>query len=459
VKSTVMYPAPVGRVGKSRSVSLAGGLLLAETVRVSGLGRGLSQALAGWRKPLAVHDPAKILCDVALALAAGGDCLADMGLLRAEPGVYGPVASDPTVSRLFTLLGKAPARVERAVHTALGEARRRVWAAAGTSGPHVGASVRDPLVVDLDATLITAHSDKQDAAPTFKKGFGFHPLLAFADHGPAGTGEPLAMMLRPGNAGSNTVADHIAVTRAALNGLPVPASRKVLVRADGAGGTKDYLKWLSGQRVQYSVGYTLPMDMPLLYHQVPERAWTPALDADGELREGADVAEFTGLLDLSGWPENMRVIVRRERPHPGAQLRFDDVDGYRLTAFATNARVGQHQQLELLHRRRARCEDRIRNAKDTGLNKLPLFTTGQNRIWLLVVQIACALIAWAQMLAFQPADTARRWEPKRLRLRLITCPAELVHTARQAIIRYNQRHPWAATLAAALARLRALPPA
>jgi hypothetical protein len=315
------------------------------------------------------------------------------------------------------------------------------------------------LVVDLDATLITAHSEKQDAAPTFKHGFGFHPLLAFADHGPDGSGEPVAMMLRAGNAGSNTAADHIAVTKAALAALPVPASKKVLVRTDGAGGTRAYTNWLAGHRVQYSVGFTLPMDTPDLYHKIPEQSWTPALDADDQLRDGADDAELTGLLDLEGWPKDMRVIVRRERPHPGAQMRFDDVDGYRLTAFATNAKTGQHQRLELLHRRRARCEDRIRNAKDCGLNKLPLHGFGQNRIWLLITQIACSLLAWAQMLAFDSVNPARRWEPKRLRLRLITCPAELVRAARRTIVRYNQRHPWAATLAAALARLRALPAA
>ena len=456
MKVTRMYPRLAARAGKSRAVSVGGGLLLTEAVRISGLGAGLSAGLGRWRKPLAQHDPAKILMDVAIAIAAGGECLADAGVVRAEPGMYGRVASDPTISRLFALLGAQPGRVEGIVHTALDQARARVWGLAGSHAPHEGISRQAPLVVDFDATLVTAHSDKDQAAPTFKHGFGFHPLCAFADHGPDGAGEPVAMMLRAGNAGSNTVAYHISVTRSALNALPVPASKKVLVRTDGAGGTKDYTAWLAKKGVQYSVGFTLPFNTPELFHQIPEQAWTPALDADAGIREHADVAEFTGLLDLKDWPAGMRVIVRREHPHPGAQLRFDDVDGWRLTAFATNARVGQHQQLELLHRRRARCEDRIRCAKDTGLARFPLHGFGQNRIWLLAVQIACCLTAWAQMLAF-PDTSPRRWEPKRLRLRLIGCPAELIHTARQTIIRYNQRYPWAALLAAALARLKLLP--
>lgn len=231
------------------------------------------------------------------------------------------------------------------------------------------ASADAPLVIDLDATLVTAHSEKEHARPTWKKGFGFHPLCAFVDHGPAGSGEMLAIRLRPGNAVSNTAADHISVTKAALAQLPAGPSRPgkgVLIRADSAGGTHEFLGWLAGRRLSYSVGFTLPHETPQLYRLIPEDFWESALDPDGQPRDGADVAEFTGILDLGSWPKDMRVIVRRERPQPGAQLRFGDVDGYRLTAFATNSRRGQLQHLELRHRRRARCEDRIQHAKDTG---------------------------------------------------------------------------------------------
>ena len=179
----------------------------------------------------------------------------------------------------------------------------------------------------------------------------------------------------------------------------------------------------------------------LLRVRVPERAWTPAYDADGQPRDGAAVAELTGLLNLAGWPPGMRVIVRRERPHPGAQLRITDVDGNRITAFATNTRRGQHADLELRHRRRARCEDRIRIAKDTGLANLPLHDLDQNRIWCALVSLACELTAWMQMLAY-PEHAARRWEPKRLRLRLLSAPGSLARHARRQRLHLPTRHPW-----------------
>ncbi|PHP52821.1 hypothetical protein BW737_006830 [Actinomyces ruminis] len=200
--------------------------------------------------------------------------------------------------------------------------------------------------------------------------------------------------VRPGNAGSNTAADHEAVIAAvlALVGLGPSPGRKVLVRIDAAGGTKATLAALERRRVSYSVGFTLPSDMSRIYRLIPAQAWTPAYNADGDPREAADVAELTDLLDLDGWAKAMRVIVRRERPHPGAQLRFDDVDGYRLTAFATNTRTGQLADLEARHRQRARCEDRIRCAKDTGLDHMPLQAFTANRIWCQVAALACDVL-------------------------------------------------------------------
>lgn len=265
--------------------------------------------------------------------------------------------------------------------------------------------------------------------------------------------------LRTGRAGSNTAADHIKVTTAALRQLPGRNPRpgwKVLIRADGAGGTKDFTSWLTGRRLSYSVGFMLPFDTPELYHLIPQWVWVPALDSHDEVREGADLAEFTGLLDLQGWPAGMRVIVRRERPHPGAQLRFDDVDGYRLTAFATNTRSGNLQELELRHRKRARCEDRIRIAKDTGLNNLPLHGFDANRIWCQIVALASELQAWAGMLALA-GHQARRWEPKRLRYRLYSIPATIARRARRVILHLSDRSPWAPLILAAINRLRQLP--
>ena len=436
-------------------VSQAGMLLLAEAARATGLGQGLSAALARWRAPRAVHDPGKILTDLAMALALGGDCLADVAVLRASPQLAGPVASDPVISRLIAALAAEGPRALRAIRKARAAARERAWALAGDAAPGRDGSL---IPVDIDATIVLAHSEKEKAAPTWKKTFGFHPLAAFADHGAGAGGEPLAIVLRPGNAGSNTAAEHIEVTRLALAQLPRPSRRRVLVRTDSGGGTHDFLTWLGSpsRRLHYSVGMTLTEDMQDAIGALPERVWEPAYDAGAQVRPGAWVAELTGLLDLAGWPAGMRVIVRRERPHPGAQLRFTDINGHRFTAFATDAKTGQLAGLELRHRMRARCEDRIRNAKDTGLRNLPLHGFGQNQIWCELVAMACELLAWMQMLALP--GPARAWEPKRLRLRLFSAAGRLVRGGRRLRLRIAVTWPWASQLSAAITRLQALAP-
>ena len=411
-KRSRFYPRVQVDTAEVPAVGQAGGVLLTETIAAAGLDVALSLGLAPWRKPLAIHDPGKVVLDLALSLALGGDCLADIALLRAEPGVYSRVASDPTVSRT------------------------------------------------IDATLVTSHSEKESAAPTFKRGFGHHPLCSFVDHGPDGSGEPLAVLLRAGNAGSNTAADHITIARAALAQLPghrpgTRPGRKVLIRTDGAGASHAFLDWLHGQRLSYSIGFGLPDNTTDLLAELPAEAWTPAYDAHDQIRGGAWVAELTGLLDLTGWPPGMRVIARNERPHPGAQLRITDADGLRVTAFATNTTRGPLADLELRHRRRARAEDRIRCAKDTGLTNLPLHDFAQNQIWCAIVALACELTAWMQMLALTDS-AARRWEPKRLRTRLFTVPATLARSGRRRLLHLAQHHPWAPTVAGAIGRLRGL---
>ena len=256
----------------------------------------------------------------------------------------------------------------------------------------------------------------------------------------------------------NTAADHIAATRLALAQLPKATRRRVLIRADSGGGTHDFLNWLAkpGRRLAYSVGFTMTDDVQDAVLKIPARTWTPAYDGDGQVRDGAWVAELTGLLDLSSWPKGMRVIVRKERPHPGAQLRFTDIGGHRFTCFATSARSGQLADLELRHRRRARCEDRIRNAKDTGLRNLPLHGYDQNQIWCQIVALACELLAWTQMLALP--GPARRWEPKRLRLRIFSCAGRIVRGSRRLRLRLAARWPWTPDITAAIGRLHALAP-
>jgi len=409
-ESTLCYPSLSVDTTGTGVVSQAGAVMLLRTAEKTGVGGALSVALAPWRKPLARHDPGKILLDLAVSVAVGGDCLADIALLREESGVFGAVASDPTVSRLIATLAEDAPKSLAAINSARAACRATAWSRAGAHAPDHRMDPGHPVIIDLDASLVGAHSEKEHAAPTYKRGFGFHPLLAFCDHGPGGTGEPLSFLLRPGNAGSNTATDHITVIRDALAQLPCAAQggqlgRTVLIRTDGAGGTHKLLEFLTTQHLSYSVGFGLTETITAVLPLIPASVWTPAYDAEQTPREGAWIAELTDLVDLTSWPGGMRLILRKERPHPGAQLRFTDADGLRLTAFVTNTRGGQLADLELRHRRRARCEDRIRVAKDTGMSNLPLHGFAQNQIWLAIVALAMELTAW---LADARPDRPRR---------------------------------------------------
>ena len=282
-------------------------------------------------------------------------------------------------------------------------------------------------------------------------------MTAWADHGQDGNGEPLAIDAAPRERGlehrRRSRRGHTAGAGAAARQL----RGRVLVRADSGGGTHEFLRWLTARSVplHYSIGMTITEDFQAAIGKVPASAWTPAYDGDGKVRDGAWVADITGLLDLSSWPARMRVIVRKERPHPGAQLRFTDIDGHRFTCFATDARRGQLADLELRHRRRARCEDRIRCAKDTGLRNLPLKGFAQNQLWCEIVALACELIAWTQLLAL--TGTARRWEPKRLRLRIFSVAGRLARGGRRLRLRLAAHWPWATETTTAAARLQAIP--
>jgi hypothetical protein len=457
--------------GGESLVSHAGGALLVEAARRSGLVKQLSARLGPWRRPLARHDPGKIVLDLAVAVALGGDAACDVAVLRAQPGVFGPVASDPTVSRLIARLAEDADAGLAAITSARAAARERVW-------DWAGAPVQDgKVVIDLDATLLDAHSEKEQASRTWKKGFGFHPLLGFVDHGTGGGGEPVAELLRPGRAGSNTAADHVTVLDAALAQLPEPLRRRdeagrvaVLVRTDAAGATKEFARHLSAAGVEFSLGANLGhFDVHGALAALPAAAWTPAYQARKpraaetgvqiEPREGAWVAEASGLVDLSAWPAGTRLILRKERPHPGAQLRTTDADGMRVTGFLTNTGHGgpgsQLADLELRHRRHARVEDRIRAGKDTGMRNLPFHDLNQNRIWLAIAALAADLLAWTARLAL-PASAAT-YEPKRMRLRILAVAGRIVRTARRRILHIDPAWPWAHAITTAHARLCALP--
>jgi hypothetical protein len=429
----------------------------------SGLTEAFSDVLAGLRERRGGHDPGRVLTDLAVLLADGGRSISDLAVLRDQPRLFGPVASTATAWRVLDKVD--PAMLNR-LRAARALAREQLWAQrADTIGPidghRAGGRTWPGLRILFDATLVPAHSEKESAAPTFKGGWGFHPLTAWLDN----TGEALAAVLRPGNAGSNTAADHIAVTDLALAQLP-DAQRHgvpILVSADGAGATRAWLAHLRAQRqsgvdLQFSVGFTMTATVQAAILALPKQAWTPAINADGSLRKGADVAELTGMLgDLTaaGWPAGMRVIVRRERPHPGAQLSFTDLDGWRFQAFATDTRVGQLAQLEARHRAHARVEDRIRCAKNTGLDRLPSRQFAINAAWVELALTAADLIAWTQTTLLD-GDLAVA-EPATLRYRLLHVAARITRGQRRLFVRIDAAWPWREQLAAAFARLHALP--
>lgn len=309
---------------------------------------------------------------------------------------------------------------------------------------------------------MVCHSEKEAAAATFNCTFGYHPLLVFLDN----TNEALAGMLRAGNAGANTAADHCTVIDQALAHIPDHARHgtPILVRADGAGCSKAWLAHLRalrdqrGLHLRFSVGFTMTDRVQAAILALPEMAWTPAVDADGGVRDGADVAELTGLLPdltVAGWPPGMRVVVRRERPHPGAQLTFTDVDGWRFQTFATDTEAGQLAWLEARHRAHARVEDRIRCTKDTGLGRFPSRSFAINAVWLQLALTAADLIAWTQTTLLD-GDLAV-CEPKALRYRLLHVPARLTRGQRRTRLRLPEHWPWRHQLAAAFTRLASMP--
>jgi hypothetical protein len=320
----------------------------------------------------------------------------------------------------------------------------------------LGAWPAEPLVIDIDATLITSHSDKDGAAPTYKRGFGFHPMLAYLDTPelPAG-GLPLAGLLRPGNAGANTAADHIEILDAALEVVPraVAASAEIVVRCDSAGATHTFLDHCRDARIAFSVGLQLNETLREQILVAKPDAWRPALTADGTQRDNGQVIEITHALDLSAWPAGSRVIVRRERPHPGAQLSFTDHDGHRFQAILTD-QAGDPATLERQHRARARVEDRIRAAKDCGLTNLPFRDFDLNAVWIELVLAGQTLIFAAQALLLD--DDLAACEPKRLRYRLLHTAGRLAFHARTARLRLPAAWPWATDLAGAFTRLAAL---
>ncbi len=426
-------------------VSHAGSALLAGIADKTGLTRAFSRELGGLRQRRGRHDPGRVIADLAVMLADGGDCLADLQAMRDQAPLFGQVASGSTAFRLVDHVASDPEGLER-LRGAHARARSRAWKLIGAPSE---------LTIDLDATLIASHSEKEGAAGNFKGGYGFHPMLAYGDQ----TGEALGGELRPGNAGSNTAADQIAVAEHAIRQIPEGhiEAIELLLRVDSAGATHELLDWCRDGRICYSVGYDLTDQVRDAILKTPDSAWVAAVDQDRTERPNGQIAEITEQLDLAGWPHGSRVIVRRERPHPGAQLSFTDVDGYRFQAILTDQPDTQIAVLERRHRARARVEDQIRNDKDTGLRNMPFRDFEHNRVWLQLVLIAHDLLAWTQRLLL--TGELAKAEPKRLRYRLLHVAARLAFHARSATLRLQASWPWATELTDAFERLKALPAA
>lgn len=421
-------------------VSHAGVALLVELADRSGLTGALSEALAGTRERRSAHDPGRVIRDVAVTLADGGDCVTDTAAYQGQERLFGARASETTTHRVLKSVDE---RLLARIRVARASARARVWDAGARP---------ETITLNVDATLLTAHSEKELAAGNYKHGYGFHPLGCWLDE----TGEALAAILRPGNAGSNTAEDHFTVLCLALAQLPAEdLDREILARADIGGCTHAFTSDCREANIRFSVGYELTETVRQAILDLPEAAWLQAINADREDREGAWVAELTDQLDLSGWPEGSRLIVRRERPHPGAQFQIFDEYGHRYTCFLTDQDDEDIAALELRHRGRARVEDSIRAGKDTGMRNLPHYAFEHNQTWLEVSLIAQDLLAWTKLICL--TGELAQAEPKRLRQRLLHIAAKLVRHGRRSQLKLDRDWPWSEALAAAFTRLRAIP--
>jgi hypothetical protein len=437
-------------------VSHAGLVLLRELAEDAGLVDAVTDALADTYGADWVHAPGRVFADLAAVVADGGDCVSGIGVLADREQLFGSV---PSVSTAWRLVQRIDARHLVQLAAARAIARRRVWAAGAAPDPD------SELRLDVDATITIAHSEKENAAGTWKKTYGFHPLLAFLDRPEIAGGEALAAILRPGNAGSNTAADHIDILRQALDALPAAyRNRPILVRTDSAGATKAFAHACRDTGVRFSLGFAVDDRVWAAVEGMPRRRWVKARNADGTIRPDTFIGEITDLVPLPGWPGGSRLIARWEPLHPGAQTTFWNTtsDGYRITCFLTdtgktepNRLPGGLAALDLRHRQHARVEDRIRQAKAAGLKNLPCHDFAANAAWLQIVLTAADLICWTKLLAFGETPELAKAEIDTFRYRILHVAAQLVGKARRLELRIDTHWPWAQAIATAFRRQRA----
>lgn len=419
------------------------------------LGETLSGVIpwAGERAP--VHDRGKVLTQAMLMLAGGGEACTDIEKLRVQDSLFGSVPSDSTLYRTITALDDS---TRRGLWDAMAQVRAKVWSRAGA------VSGNAEVVLDIDASLHEIHSEnKHGTGPHYKGGFGFHPLYCFAD----ATGETLAALLRPGNAGANTIADHVAVLDQAIAGLPSgiaaghrdgddPALvlRPVRVRTDSAGCT-DFVARCRDRNIGFSVVARSNRAIHTAISRVrfDDDRWEPALTQTGEIREGAEVAELTDLVDLSGWPQGTRLIVRREPLHPGAQGSLFPSLQFRYWGHYTDTNLDA-VDADVDMRAHAHVEDNIRRLKDSGAARFPFCDLDANRAWLDLVCFADALVRWFQHICC--SGTLAVAEPKAMRWAFWHTPARIVRRSRRRIVRIINGWPTTDEILAAYQQIRLL---
>ena len=418
--------------------SRAGSALLALTAQRLGLTDGLSGALAGTRQRRSAHDPGRVLCDLAVMAADGGRCVSDLAVLAGQPALFGNLASVATARRVLFSIGQA--EIDR-VRQARALARERSWKAGAAPGR---------VILDFDATPISIHSEKEHAAGHYKGGFGFNPLLASLGR------EVLAGVLRPGNAGANNAQDHLDVLELALEQLPESAlDGEILARSDSAGASHAFASGCRECRIRFSLGYAINDTVREQILALPEDAWTLAVNQDGQPRDGAWVAELTGLVNLDSWPEGTRLICRRERPHPGAQLAFTDLDGHRFQCFITDQLDPDIAVLEALHHQHAEVEDRVKTLKACGAGHLPFHSFAANAAWFELALTAHDILVWTQQLLLDGEHAIA--EPKRLRYRILHVAGQITRHARRTTLHLPADWPWSSAILRAFKRLGTLP--
>lgn len=427
------------------------------------VGETLSEAI-GWSGPgTPIHDRGRVLSQTMLMLAGGGESCADIETLSSQERLFGDVCSDTTLYRTFTET-LTPDAVDRA-REAMAQVRSGVWRRISsiTGG--------DEVILDVDATLVEIHSEnKQGTAAHYDGGYGFHPLFCFAD----ATGDALSGMLRPGNAAANNTSDLLAVVDDAISQLPPdmatghrsgddPAlvERRVVVRSDSAGGTHVFTKGLRSRNIGFQVvtrSQTAVSAAITTANEDPDR-WETAVDQDSSEVEPADsglttdVCEVTDLVDLSGWPEGTRLIIRRQPKHPGAQTTLlPDLD-YRFWGHYTDLE-GDPVELDRKMRAHAHVEDHIQLLKDSGLERFPFTDWEANQAWLQTVMWAADLATWFQLLCL--TGPLARAKPKRLRWTFWHAPARIIRTARRDVVRILDGWPTATEIVAAYRAIAAL---